>query len=113
MQAVEAGCRIQLCIEEDAIDHESHEERLDHLQARARQSNEEQRAHGEAMRPEPAQILAHVLPAPALAFAVRFRLLRLAVLSLRGFAVRVLLLAILLRSIQFPARIILDATAIP
>src|SRR5437660_1240978 len=94
MQPMQARRRIQLLIEQHAIHHESHEQRLDHLQTSARQSNYEESANRITMRPEPAQILAHVFPPLALLFAARFRPLQLA-FCLRRLAVLLLFLATL------------------
>ena len=48
-------------VQQHPVDDEPHEQRLDHLQSRRHQGEHEDRDHGVAMRPEPAQVLAQVL----------------------------------------------------
>ena len=62
-------CRVQ----QDAVDDEPHEQRLDHLESRGRQRQREHRRDAVAMRPEPAEILANVLAALPVTPALRSR----------------------------------------
>ena len=52
----------QAGVEQDAIDDESHEERLDHLEAGREQREQKEEGDGKSMRPQPADVLAEVLP---------------------------------------------------
>ena len=52
----------QAGVEQDAIDDESHEERLDHLETGGQQREQKEEGDGESMRPQPADVLAEVLP---------------------------------------------------
>ena len=59
-------------VQQDAVDDEPHEQRLDHLQPGADQRQHEQRSDAVAVRPQPTQILAEILTA----FAAQQRWLR-------------------------------------
>ena len=61
MQARQARGRIQPGVEEHAINDESHEQRLDHLESSRQQSKQENRPNGITMRPKPAEILPGIL----------------------------------------------------
>ena len=56
----EAGGEIERLVENDLIDDEPHEERLDHLQARDREGKDKDDAQLIPMGPQPAQVVPHV-----------------------------------------------------
>jgi hypothetical protein len=61
VQAIQSRGGIDRRIQQDAIDDEPHEERLDHLQPGADEREQEQRRHPIAMWPQPTQVLAEIL----------------------------------------------------
>ena len=61
MEPADALVDVQLRVEQHAVDNEPHEERLDHLKARADQRQSEDHTDAVPMRPEPAEILPQVL----------------------------------------------------
>src|SRR6185437_4052813 len=65
--------RGERAVEQHVIDDEPHEQRLDHLQSAADQREQKEERDRIAVRFEPAQILAHVLAACALAYRALVR----------------------------------------
>ena len=61
VQAGQARRRVQLGVQQHAVDDEPHEQRLDHLQSGGQQREQEDRGDRVAVRPQPAQVLAQVL----------------------------------------------------
>ena len=64
--------RFQLAIQQNAVNDEPHEQRLDHFQRRDRQRKAKHGGNRPAMRPKPVQILAQILPPLAATDAQRF-----------------------------------------
>ncbi len=67
MQAAQPLGLVEGGVQQDAVDDEPHEQRLDHLEPRHHQREEEHQRDAAAMRPEPADVLAEVLAALAAA----------------------------------------------
>src|SRR5439155_26662008 len=110
MKTTQAGRRVQSRVQEHLVNDEPHEQRLDHLQSRDQQRENEQRADGVPMRPEPAQVLAHILTPLAATLAPGFR--RGSVLAcLRRIAALLLVLG-LLRVVESLVLVVLNEATI-
>ena len=72
MEVGEARRGVQGGVEQDAIDDEPDEQRLDHLEAGGHQRQHEDRGDREPVRPQPPQVLAHVYPPFAAPLVGRF-----------------------------------------
>ena len=63
VQTGEARGAVERRIQQHAVDDEPHEERLDHFQARRAKGEDRSRHDRKPMRPQPAEIIAHILAA--------------------------------------------------
>jgi hypothetical protein len=65
LQTGEAGAGVEPGVEQDAVDDEAHEQRLNHLQRCRHEGQNKDRDDASAMRPEPAQVVAEIFAARA------------------------------------------------
>ena len=67
------AARVQRGVQQHAVDDEAHEQRLDHLEPGRDQREREEQANREAVRPQPADVVAEILPPAGLVRPGRLR----------------------------------------
>ncbi len=111
MEAAKARGRGQSRVQEHLVNDEPHEQRFEQLKARGQQRENKERADRVTMRPQPAQILPHMLTPPDAKRAFGFR--RRCVLACLCRIVAPLLVVVgLFRVIQPPAFVVLNEATI-